>query len=206
MGLHQMIPTAKIDQQQIDPVIVQLDHYKNVATPNLENTKTTLRETYNFGYNYFAMRHGDYSATEIPHFLKNLCQHCIQSFPDSQDLGHSQEYNNVIVSIYDAGYCLEPHIDVDIHDQMTDGKKVDFYFGENVLGVVLVPDVEGKFFISEASSDIHSCKSRISSLNETAGTVFLLQGKYRRHPYLHGVSHVKNKRISVTFRTVYFNQ
>lgn len=201
-----MIPTAKLDQQNIDQVITHLSHYKKHTTARLENTKSTLRETYNFGYDYFAMTSGDHSATEIPSFLADLCQHCIESFANSNYLGNCQEYNNVIVSMYYAGYHLEPHIDVDVNDQMTDGKKVDFYFGENVLGVVLVPDVEGKFFISEASSDISPNKPILSSLDEEAGTVFLLQGKYRRHPYLHGVSKVKNKRISVTFRTVYFNK
>ncbi len=196
MKLQQMIPTAKLDQQNINQVMVHLNHYKKHTPAKLQNTTNTLRETYNFGYDYFSMTNGDYSTTEIPSFLTDLCQQCIESFADSK-LGNYQEYNNVIVSIYAAGYHLEPHVDVDINDQTTDGKKVDFYFGENVLGVVLVPDVEGKFFIAEASSDAKS------SLDEEAGTVFLLQGKYRRHPYLHGVSKVKNQRISVTFRTVH---
>jgi hypothetical protein len=206
MRLQQMIPTAKLDQQNINQVIMHLNHYKKSTAAKLQNTNATLRETYNFGYDYFAMTRGDYSSTEIPNFLTDLCQHCIGSFGNPNHLGNYQEYNNVIVSMYYEGYCLEPHVDVDINDQITDGQKVDFYFGENVLGVVLVADSEGKFYISEDSSENYPNKSIFSYLDEEEGTVFLLQGKYRRYPYLHGVSKVKNKRISVTFRTVYFNK
>jgi hypothetical protein len=200
-----MIPTAKLDQQTVNQVITHLNHYKKHTKAQLQNTTNTLRETYNFGYDYFAMTNSDYSTTEIPSFLTELCQRCIEFFADS-NLEKYQEYNNVIVSMYYAGYQLEPHIDVDLNDQITDGKKVDFYFGESVLGVVLVPDIEGKFYISEASSDNNPSKPMFKALEEEQGTVFLLQGKYRRYPYLHGVSKVKNKRISVTFRTVYFNK
>lgn len=203
MSLQQLIPTAKLDQHNINYVIEQLNYYKKTATANLENTSNTLRKTYNFGYNYFAMTSGNYSATEIPNFLKDLCQYCIESLGNSAYLENSEKYKNVIVSMYDAGYCLESHVDVDINDQFTNGKKVDFYFGENVLGVVLVPDCEGKFYLIKSGATTFSADSL---LNEEAGTVFLLNGKYRRYPYLHGVSKVKTQRISVTFRTVYFNK
>jgi hypothetical protein len=48
--------------------------------------------------------------------------------------------------------------------------------------------------------------SELNHLNEEVGTVYLLNGKYRRQPYFHGVSKVKDLRISVTFRSVIFNK
>jgi hypothetical protein len=201
MTMQELLPTAKLDQSRITVALKYLNHYRKTAVAKKQNTQHTLRETFNFGYDYFSMADGDHTKTAIPDYLKELCQYCIDAFGEQHQLDDHQKYENVIVSIYHAGYCLEPHMDVDISDNITDGKEVDFYFGENVLGVILQPDIEGKFFITETNN-----MSELNHLNEEVGTVYLLNGKYRRQPYFHGVSKVKDLRISVTFRSVIFNK
>ncbi|HSW70591.1 MAG TPA: 2OG-Fe(II) oxygenase, partial [Gammaproteobacteria bacterium] len=161
----------------------------------------TQRDTFQFGYDYFSMAKDDFSMVPIPSYLRDLCQACISAFGKQYELGAAEDYENVMVSRYRPGYQLEPHMDVDVSDQFTDGKKVNFYFGETVLGVVLQPDLDGKLFVIDA--EIHDkLSSPVFFLNEQMGTAYLLNGKYRRHPYLHGVSKVRDHRISVTFRTV----
>ena len=46
----------------------------------------------------------------------------------------------------------------------------------------------------------------IYALDEKPGMVFCLQGQLRRAPYYHGVSRVANRRISLTFRVVRFEE
>ncbi|MBY0462618.1 MAG: hypothetical protein K2Q34_05515 [Alphaproteobacteria bacterium] len=154
---------------------------------------------------YFNLVKGDNAFTKIPPYLMDLCGVSIDAFGPLYKLGNAEDYLNVIISVYHKDYQLEPHVDVDFSDRITDGKFVDFYFGKNVIGVVLRPDSKGQFYIIESSAEKpqHDLSHAIR-LDEKPGTAFLLTGPLRRKPYYHGVSLVENSRISVTFRTVQF--
>ena len=137
----------------------------------------------------------------------DLCEASIDAFGSSYKLGKAEDYLNVIVSVYHKDYQLEPHVDVDFSDRITDGKHVDFCFGETVIGVVLRPDSKGQFYIIESSAKNPQLDLKHAiRLDEKLGTAFLLTGALRRKPYYHGVSPVESLRISVTFRTVQFFQ
>ena len=96
---------------------------------------------------------------------------------------------------------MEPHIDR--HQSM--GK--DYFFEDKVYGIIIEPDETGHlYFIKDETNRFPPLDSDpIYSLEEKRGTVFCLQGPYRKAPYFHGVSEVSKRRISITFRTVDFS-
>jgi hypothetical protein len=176
-----------------------------VYAKHVQSTSSTKRETYNFGYDYFNLVKGDNTFTKIPPYLMDLCGVSIDAFGSPYNFEKAEDYLNVIISVYHKDYQLEPHVDVDFSDRITDGKFVDFCFGETVIGVVLRPDSKGQFYIIESSAEKAQLDlNHTIRLDEKPGTAFLLTGPLRRKPYYHGVSLVKDLRISVTFRTVQF--
>lgn len=201
-----MILNSHIRPEQVKAALIQLEEAPYfLEQVDLQDSITTKRKTYSFGYNYFSLLENNRNFTHIPTYLQTLCQQCIDSFPKEHALGNAQDYKNAIVSFYEPGYSLEPHYDVDV-DQYTEGKDVDFYFGENIIGVVLVADHSGKLYFAKAVDDSKRLESsKIFELNEQTGTTYLMTGKYRRKPYYHGVSKVDKLRISVSFRTIQFS-
>ena len=202
------LPTALIDSQYIEKTIELLERYLHQEGEfHFQNTKNTKRETYTFGYSFFRMVEGDKTFVDIPPYLKNLCQKAIDALGESYHLGLVSDYQNVIISIYQQGYFLEPHVDVDFSYQVAEGSPTDFYFGENVIGIVLEADAEGHFYLVK----VDSSEDRLSptllkpvELKEQSGLAYLLTGEQRREPFFHGVTQVQKRRISVTFRTVHF--
>jgi hypothetical protein len=111
-------------------------------------------------------------------------------------------FNNIILSVYEEGFHLEPHIDINSTDHQT-----NFYFQEEVFGIIIEPDPTGHlYFIQDSINTIPSMENQniIYHLNEKKGTTFSLEGDYRKSPYFHGVTHVSKRRISITFRVVCF--
>jgi hypothetical protein len=85
----------------------------------------------------------------IPSCLQELCKQAVVAFNQEFALPSSTDFTNVIVSIYKEGYQLEPHADVGRLNMSTGGNPVNYCFGENVIGVILEADIQGKFFIVE---------------------------------------------------------
>lgn len=200
----EMIPLSKINSESVDTVMkyLQKDNNKKIA---FQKTSKTMRKTYSLGYDYFALSDGIDTFTPIPDYLKMLCQECIHSFSKEYQLGKAEDYLNVIVSFYEPGYRLEPHVDVDFSDRITDGKHVNFYFGENVLGIILQADPTGKlYFLKSDEESLLDNQEKFLELNEFSGMTYLLNQHLRRKPFYHGVSQVTEHRLSVTFRTVKF--
>lgn len=199
------IKTSKIANPIVNKALDLIHSDMQPTAKNFQQTIHTIRKTYSFGYDYFSLHNGDRTFTEIPKFIEELCQHCIESLDTDGSLGNYKEYTNIIVSIYEAGYCLQPHIDVDHREQISDGKMVDFYFGSQLFGVILEADQEGRLYFVKSDSDTDFSQSKkIVELDETAGMTFLISGDLRHKPYYHGVSKVIKSRVSVTFRTVKF--
>lgn len=201
-----MILNSYIKPEGVKAALTQLEEAPYfLEQVDLQDSATTKRKTYSFGYNYFSLLENNRNFTLIPTYLQTLCQQCIDSFPKELALGEAQDYKNAIVSFYEPGYSLEPHYDVDV-DQYTEGKDVDFYFGENIIGVILVADSSGKLYFSQTDDDSKRLEApKLFELEEKLGTTYLMAGKYRRKPYYHGVSKVDKLRISVSFRTIQFS-
>ena len=191
-----LLPTAMLTSEQTALYLNRIkDDVGNGSFEGLyQKIENTHRWTYNFGYSYFQMRDGDYAYTPIPQYMTDLCRACLDAL--GLDPATAPDYDNVILSLYGPGDRLEPHVDVDFSRPMTDGRPVNFYFGEDVIGLVLEVDPEGRFFLADSNLTI------LEELDEKPGMAFLLTGPMRREPYHHGVSPIQKSRISVTFRTV----
>lgn len=181
-----------------DFINTKLQYYEYVQ----QTTPNTNRLTYNFGYSYFKLQVGDQSFVDIPECFINLLQQALNQLNDIAVIRNldATTYKNCIVSIYGKNDKLEPHIDV------VDSPKRNFYFGDDVIGIVIEPDSEGKFYIlkSESSQSPIYNSNTAMHVDEQAGSAFLLGGINRKFPYYHGVSPVAKKRVSITFRTVCF--
>jgi hypothetical protein len=200
------IPIRKLDNGVINNALQWLESYLQ-TTPSLETQETlyTNRKTLSFGYDYFKLVDNDRSFTEIPACLTLLSKELVEAFGDQYVLPDYKQFKNVIISIYYNDYMLEPHVDVSHLNRSTGGKPVNFYFGEHVLGVILKADKEGQLYIVKSPNNEKPHKQKpIIELNEVDALAYLLTGKLRYKPYYHGVSRVKDLRISVTYRTVEF--
>ena len=201
-----MMPISQISSKQVQNVLEKLEGAPYFLEQlNIQNSEKTSRKTYSFGYNYFSLLEKNRNYTLIPNYLYELCQACIDSFPKEMNLGNAHDYKNAIVSFFEPGYCLEPHYDADV-DRYSEGKMVDFHFGEHILGVILEADSRGKLYIVKTDNEAQRFNAKkILELDEKVGTTYLMTGAYRHKPYYHGVSLVSRFRVSVTFRTINFD-
>ncbi len=157
----------------------------------------TRRNTRQYGLNFFKMLNGDFSYTPPPEFYQQLGAHICKAF------GHAPiKFTNIILSVYEKDFYLEPHVDVNAKDLYGNAP---FYFSERVYGIVIEPDPTGHLYFAKWEGkglvpplDVEP----VYSLKERAGTIFCLEGELRQTPYFHAVSPVSNHRISITFRTV----
>ncbi|MEI8365459.1 MAG: hypothetical protein WCF65_03480 [Parachlamydiaceae bacterium] len=191
------IPQGMLDPQLLDEFMPFIRAEITREFTHQEDSRTH-RDTLHYGFNFFKMLSGDFSYDSPPEFLQHLGTHICYAF------GHEPpaEFTNIILSVYDKGFYLEPHVDVSIKDLYGNAP---FYFGERVYGIVIEPDPTGHLYFSKWEGgglvpplDIES----IYSVEEQAGTIFCLEGDFRQTPYFHAVSPVSNHRISITFRTV----
>jgi hypothetical protein len=186
-------PIAEIDPEILDyfyPMVME-EINKEFAH---QNDSRTHRDTREYGYSFFQMENGDFNYTPPPEFLNALGNEICHAF------GHpSKEFTNIILSFYDEGFHLKPHIDTN-----SSSPHREYYFDEKVYGIIIEADPNGHlYFIRDDVNTIPPLDcDPIYSLDEKPGTIFCLQGLYRRAPYFHGVSKVSNRRISITFRKV----
>lgn len=163
----------------------------------LQNDARTRRGTREFGYSYFGLENKDYTLRPIPVFLQELGGIVCQK------LGYvSEPFTNVILSVYEKGYYLEPHEDVNDSMPMLKG----YFFDENVFGIIIEPDETGHlYFVKDEANRIPRLNlDPVYTLDEKIGTVYCLRGPFRKFPFSHGVTKVSKRRISITFRKVIF--
>ncbi|MCH9633548.1 MAG: hypothetical protein S4CHLAM7_02760 [Chlamydiae bacterium] len=162
-----------------------------------QNDQRTHRSTREYGYSFFKMEKNDFSYTPPPEFLQKLGAEVAKSLKQEPT-----EFTNIILSVYNKSFHLEPHVDVSKKDRYGDAQ---FYFGENVYGLVVEPDPTGHLYFVEWNDKSLAPPlnlEKIYEVPEEKGSTFCLQGDYRESPYFHGVSEVTHQRISLTFRTV----
>lgn len=194
-----IVPTGQLEATYAANISRSIKAYVIERSMRSQSDPYTVRDTLIFGYDYFSLIEGRAYFTAIPEYLQELCHNCIEALGEKYHLGSYQDYSNIIISVYREGYHLQPHVDVDPSDDAI------FYFGENVVGVILESDSKGQLYFVEATSEMDAVgKKPIMALPEKDGLVYLLNGTARRKPYFHGVTTVKKTRISVTFRTVKF--
>lgn len=190
-----------IPQIQLDPeILLQFfpDIMGEVAKEFVQqNDARTQRNTREYGYSFFKMLQGDFSYASPPPFFQELGAHICKAF------GHEPiEFTNIILSYYEEGFHLEPHVDVSVQDLYGNAP---FYFDENVYGIVIESDPTGHLYFVKWEGDglmLPLDLEPLYSLTEFPGIAFCLQGEFRKTPYFHAVSRVSHRRISITFRTV----
>lgn len=191
------LPEGKLEAELLAPYIplVMEELSKEFS---LQNTSRTQRCTREYGYRFFELEKGNKEFTPIPEFFQKLGDEICKG------LGHPpQTFMNVILSIYDEGFHLEPHMD--IYEKMPFSNR-DYFFGENVYGIVIEPDSSGHlYFVTTEEALPPLGLDPIYSLEEVVGSIYCLSGPFRRFPYFHGVSRVAKQRITITFRTVCFS-
>lgn len=161
---------------------------------SLQNDGRTHRNTREYGYSFFKMENGDFSYVPPPAFLNAL------GYEICKALGHApEEFTNIILSLYEEGFHLEPHVDINATDPHQ-----GYYFDENVYGIIIEADSTGHlYFVRDEVNWVPPLNLEpVYSLEERPGVIFCLQGKYRKFPYFHGVSKISKRRISLTFRKV----
>ena len=186
------LPQAKLDS-------ALLEYYKPLVLNDikagtiLQDDGNTRRATREYGFSFFRMEKGDFSFTEPPEYLIEIGKAICEALGDKPIA-----FTNIILSLYGSGYHLEPHADVAIEDLSQYG----FYFSEKVYGIIIEADSDGHFYLGKYGAN--GRMEPATCLEEVDGTVFSLQGLYRHLPYLHGVTTVAHRRVSITFRTVFY--
>lgn len=162
---------------------------------SLQNTDRTICNTREYGYSFFKMENGDFSYSPPPQFLQDLGIEVCKALNQPPE-----NFTNIILSLYIEGFHLEPHIDINASDAHDKG----YYFDENVYGVIIEADPTGHlYFIRDEENSVPPLNlDPLYSIEEKPGSIFCLQGDYRKAPYFHGVSEVTKRRISITFRKV----
>lgn len=196
------IRTAIIEREFIDCAMDMLSETL-VSSRDLQVSECTVRETIEFGHSFIKMRRGDFSSYDpLPQFLVDLCQYAIGKLEAAGEppLPPATDFNNCILSVYQPGYKLEPHIDQNRKNAGDRG----FYFGDVIIGIILRPDTQSRFYIHETSvkEELPACRKIF--IDESIGTVFVLNGSNRS--FFHGVAPVERSRISLIFRSTHFNQ
>lgn len=189
-------PIGTLDPQILDEFIPLI--MEEVAGDfSHQNDTRTHRDTRQYGFNFFKMLSGDFSYEPPPQFYQKLAAHICEA------LGHEPiEFTNIILSLYEKDFHLEPHVDVNIKNLYGNAP---FYFGERVYGIIIEPDLTGHLYFAKWEEDGLVPPIDIEptyTLIEQKGTIFCLEGDFRQTPYFHAVSSVSNHRISITFRTV----
>lgn len=194
---------AKLDYQKAQLDELTLNSFNEQIQNELskvfasQNDQRTVRNTREYGYSFFKMEQGCFDFEAPPSFLIELGKAICRAFNHPE-----KEFTNIILSRYEEGFHLEPHVDVS--DVYRCGE-APFYFDEEVYGLILEADETGHLYFVEWNEpgrpplDLEP----VYEVKEEKGTLFCLKGLSRNPPYYHGVSDVKKRRLSLTFRTVH---
>lgn len=198
--MTQSLPTTILSPRLVKSACKAFRGVTSAADGRVQSTAHTSRLTLNFGYSYDLLKKGDRRFVDLPAAFKAARDAAYRQLSaEMPDINAAEDFNNCILSVYGAGDKLEPHVDA-VHRE---GRS--FYFGDTVLGVVLIADRSGRFFLQKDDLKRPEYNSREAfHLTEQAGSCFILNGENRKAPIYHGVSEVSEKRVSLTFRTVEF--
>jgi hypothetical protein len=155
------------------------------------------RETIEFGIVYRQLEENQIVEKPMPDYIAKIRRILYEKFRDKiQEGSRPEEFNNCIVSLYAPGDGMVPHTDRST-TVAKDGRERMYYFGDSILGLILVPDTKHSiYFINPEDNE------RII-LKEEKGTAFLFQGELRQK-WKHALEPIETSRISVTFRKVNF--
>ena len=182
------------------------------SLPDIKRTQhQASRTVWESGYSYFLLRDkNNKEFIEFPDYIQTICQKAVEAL--SQETGRTltrpDAFTNCIVSKYKKGEYLDYHRDISRAHHRYNGRDLNFYLGEQVIGVVLRAET-GKHGArlclqppENGKAPIYNYKSALQ-IPEENGTVFLLEGDARNEWY-HGVKDGRGQRISLTFRTIEF--
>lgn len=190
------IATSQLPQSEFDHFYPQVLAELEKET-SLQDDGRTKRRTIEYGYSYFQLANRDASFAPPPHFLTKLGRSVERALQLPEE-----DFENIIISVYEPGYHLEPHVDNDTSHIKTMG----FAFSENVFGLILEADLTGRLYFVQFDDpgQVPPLDLRpVYELTETRGMVFVLNGPLRHAPYYHGVSTIAQRRLSITFRQVF---
>jgi hypothetical protein len=91
---------------------------------------------------------------------------------------------------------MVPHVDRAVTGAK-DGRARKYYFGDSILGLILVPDTRESIYFTNPET------GEKIFLKEEKGTAFLFQGALRQK-WKHALDPIATSRVSVTFRKVNF--
>lgn len=192
-----------LDPLLIDAVLAKLPSYNQYLWK--DSNGKTKRITINFGYSFIELEQNKKKYIEMPQEIEALKQAAFKKVcsqvPKVKDASF---FDNVIITIYEKGHFLEPHVDVDADD--TKAPPRNFYFEDPILDVILVPDETSSlsFTYHDKPGKPSMSDPVILKAIEKKGEVCILEGKLRSKPYFHYVPPASKLRISVTFRKVTF--
>lgn len=203
-NLSSEIPTAQIPIEKLPANLADIENLlkENASIGFNQSSEITRRKTWEFGYIFQWMREGNFQSIEIPKILINILESTIQALKND-NIERVEDFNNVIISDYTKGPGLQPHIDV----LQTDQK--GFYFGPNIIGLILLADETGGLFLQTQGSTVLNNKPSYNAnqarhLKERNGLAYMLNGQRPREKDYHGVSPISKRRVSLTFRTTHF--
>lgn len=166
----------------------------------LENEKVT-RSTVNYGWDYAQMEQDIFEFVEITPLLKELREKLYVGFREHLKKNILvEEFDNVIVTIYEPGQFLIPHYDAD--NSPNPLTKRNFYFEEPILGTIIEadPSTGFTFYYYDQKGRPGFDSNPLYQVEEKAGSTFLLQGPCRHAPYFHAIPPTARQRISITMR------
>ncbi len=200
---NQKIPVAQIDEEILRPAQIFLTSQFQHSASRGHHAENTSRNTLSYGYDFFRMRNNDFRPRPTPQILKDVCASAVQKLEEviSRKLPSVSAFNSCLVSLYERGGKLEPHVDT-----AKDFSRSKFYFGDDIIGVVINADTSGKLYVQKQINGIRPVfdEARGWVVPEQDGCAALLTGRMRHYPYMHGVTEVAERRVSITFRTVEF--
>jgi hypothetical protein len=190
--IHQCVLQESLVQETLDAMN---------AIPAEQRIKWTTaklyRETIEFGVIYHQLEED--KRVEVP-MLESVAKvrHVLhERFRDKIAEGsRPEDFDNCIVSIYKAGGGMVPHVDRAVTGAK-DGRARKYYFGDSILGLILVPDTRESIYFTNPET------GEKIFLKEEKGTAFLFQGALRQK-WKHALDPIATSRVSVTFRKVNF--
>lgn len=206
------------NQGRLDPDFIALkkaEILRLLADYNggLQETDHTRRTTFEFGHSYHRLKKGDKRVEPMPRVLVELLVAAIEVLQPRADhpIPNAKAFKNCIISVYEQGDQLEPHPDINETKprMFAGGKKGGYYFGEDIISIIIEADDTGRLYFVEPGPKGRGKKddSEILPVDEQIGTVLLMSGDLR-FALNHGVTQLKpdrpRRRISLTFRTVEF--
>lgn len=232
---QQKAPTLKTGQYPIEHLAEAEKALREIFAQHagyFRQSSMTQRRTVEYGYHFQKLILDDIRTTQPPKILQDIYKKaCAALSTQNPEIASSlpKDFNNVIISHYSPGDQLQPHIDVSKRyprlktvpmekrgkKKRSGGKERrpqkrelnnPFYFGENVIGVVIKADQQGGLYLQEMrpKEKPQFDAQRATHIDEDDGTIFLLAGDGRHAPWQHGVSPILEERISITFRDVKF--